>query len=71
MTPTLTLIAALARYRRAAASAPDDPEPRMAMAELLSQMLRFEERNLMLIKGAIPGPKKGLVIIRNTVKPVK
>ena len=29
------------------------------------------ERNLMLIKGAIPGPKKGLVIIRNTVKPVK
>lgn len=43
------LIAALARYRRAAASAPDDPEPRMAMAEILSQMLRFEESNLMLM----------------------
>jgi len=29
------------------------------------------ERNLMLIKGAIPGPKGGLVIIKNTVKPQK
>ena len=29
------------------------------------------DRNLLLIKGAIPGPKKGLVIIRETVKPVK
>ena len=29
------------------------------------------ERNLILIKGAIPGPKKGLVIIKNTVKPGK
>jgi len=28
-------------------------------------------RNLLLIKGAIPGPKKGLVIVRNTVKPNK
>jgi large subunit ribosomal protein L3 len=28
-------------------------------------------RNLILIKGAIPGPKKGLVIIKNTVKPNK
>ncbi len=28
-------------------------------------------RNLLLIKGAIPGPKKGLVIIKNTVKPNK
>lgn len=26
------------------------------------------ERNLILIKGAVPGPKKGLVIIKNTVK---
>jgi large subunit ribosomal protein L3 len=26
------------------------------------------ERNLILIKGAVPGPKKGLVIIRNAVK---
>lgn len=29
------------------------------------------ERNLILIKGAIPGPKKGLVFIKNTVKPPK
>ena len=28
-------------------------------------------RNLLLIKGAVPGPKKGLVIIKNTVKPNK
>ena len=29
------------------------------------------ERNLILIKGAIPGPKNGAVLIRNTVKPPK
>jgi large subunit ribosomal protein L3 len=29
------------------------------------------ERNLILIKGAIPGPKNGNVLIRNTVKPPK
>ena len=29
------------------------------------------ERNLILIKGAIPGPKKGLVVVRATVKPDK
>ena len=29
------------------------------------------DRNLLLIKGAIPGPKKGLVVIRETVKPNK
>jgi len=29
------------------------------------------ERNLLLIKGAIPGPKKGLVIVKSTVKPKK
>ncbi|MBR4151443.1 MAG: 50S ribosomal protein L3 [Selenomonadaceae bacterium] len=29
------------------------------------------DRNLLLIKGAIPGPKKGLVIVRETVKPAK
>ncbi|MBP2651559.1 MAG: Ribosomal protein [Firmicutes bacterium] len=29
------------------------------------------ERNLILIKGAVPGPKGGFVIIRNTVKPMK
>ena len=28
-------------------------------------------RNLLLIKGALPGPKKGLVIVKNTVKPNK
>lgn len=30
-----------------------------------------KDRNLLLIKGAIPGPKKGLVIVKNTVKPDK
>ncbi|MBP2645231.1 MAG: rplC [Firmicutes bacterium] len=29
------------------------------------------ERNLILVRGAIPGPKGGLVVIRNTVKPMK
>ncbi len=29
------------------------------------------DRNLLLIKGAVPGPKKGLVIVRETVKPKK
>lgn len=29
------------------------------------------ERNLILIKGAIPGPQNGTVLIRNTVKPAK
>ncbi len=29
------------------------------------------ERSLLLIKGAVPGPKKGLVIIKQTVKPNK
>lgn len=29
------------------------------------------ERNLLLIKGAVPGPKGGLVIVKNTVKPKK
>jgi large subunit ribosomal protein L3 len=28
----------------------------------------YGDRNLILIKGAVPGPKKGLVIIRNAVK---
>lgn len=30
-----------------------------------------KDRNLLLIKGAVPGPKKGLVIVKNTVKPDK
>ena len=29
------------------------------------------DRNLILIKGAIPGPKKSFVVIKNTVKPGK
>ena len=29
------------------------------------------DRNLILIKGAIPGPKKSFVVIKDTVKPVK
>ena len=29
------------------------------------------DRNLLLIKGAIPGPKKGLVVVKSTVKPGK
>lgn len=29
------------------------------------------ERNLLLIKGAVPGPKGSFLIIKNTVKPVK
>ncbi|MDR1701312.1 MAG: 50S ribosomal protein L3 [Sporomusaceae bacterium] len=29
------------------------------------------ERNLILIKGAVPGPKGGLVFVKNTVKPQK
>ena len=29
------------------------------------------DRNLSLIKGAIPGPKKGFVVIKDTVKPAK
>lgn len=28
-------------------------------------------RNLLLVKGAVPGPKKGLVIVKSTVKPGK
>lgn len=28
----------------------------------------YPERNLILIKGAIPGPKKGLVLVKNSVK---
>jgi len=29
------------------------------------------DRNIILIKGAIPGPKKGFVVIKDTVKPAK
>ena len=27
-----------------------------------------KERNLLLVKGSIPGPKGGLVVVRNAVK---
>ena len=29
------------------------------------------DRNLLLIKGAVPGPKKSLVLIRDTIKPIR
>ena len=29
------------------------------------------ENNCLLIKGNVPGPRKGLVIVKTTVKPVK
>ena len=44
------------------------------MGNRKSTMLNLEvvrvdlERNLLLVKGAVPGPKKGLVIIRDSVK---
>ncbi|HBK54229.1 MAG TPA: 50S ribosomal protein L3, partial [Syntrophomonas wolfei] len=28
----------------------------------------YPDRNLILIKGSIPGPKRGFVIIKNSVK---
>ena len=34
-------------------------------------VLARSDRNLLLIKGAIPGPKKGFVIVKETVKPKK
>lgn len=43
------LIMALCRYRQACASAPDDPEPRIAMSEILSQMQLYEESNRVLM----------------------
>lgn len=43
------LIAALTRYRQAHLRAPDEAEPCLAVAEILSQMQRFEESNRMLL----------------------
>lgn len=43
------LIAALTRYRQAYLHAPDDAEPCLAVAEILSQMQRFEESNRMIL----------------------
>jgi large subunit ribosomal protein L3 len=48
---------------------------RMGSAKATIQRLQIvradADRNLILIKGAIPGAKGALVVIRNTVKPVK
>lgn len=48
---------------------------RMGSAKVTVQRLQIvradADRNLILIKGAIPGAKGSLVVIRNTVKPVK
>ena len=42
------LIAAIAKYREAYERAPEDPEISIALAEILSQMQRFEESNAIL-----------------------
>jgi len=42
------LIAAIAKYREAYERAPEDPEISIALAEILSQMQRFEESNRVL-----------------------
>ena len=42
------LIAAIAKYREAYERAPEDPEISIALAEILSQMQRFEESNQIL-----------------------
>ena len=48
---------------------------RMGGAQVTVQRLAIvrvdTDRNLLLIKGAIPGPKKSFVVIKNTVKPGK
>ncbi len=42
-------IAAIAKYREAYERAPEDPEISIALAEILSQMQRFEESNRILL----------------------
>ncbi len=44
------LIAAIAKYREAYERAPEDPEIAIALAEILSQMQRFEESNRVLFQ---------------------
>ncbi len=44
------LIAAIARYREAYERAPEDPEISIALAEILSQMQRYEESNRILLQ---------------------
>ncbi|MDR2006108.1 MAG: 50S ribosomal protein L3 [Acidaminococcales bacterium] len=48
---------------------------RMGGAKVTVQRLTVvridKERGLMLIKGAVPGPKGGFIVVRNTVKPGK
>ncbi len=43
------LVAAIAKYREAYERAPEDPEISIAMAEILSQMQRYEESNRILL----------------------
>ena len=43
------LLNGLSKYRQAMESAPEDPEPCIAAAEILSQMQRFEESNRLLL----------------------
>ena len=38
------------------------------ISSILETLKEDVEKNLILIKGAIPGPKKGLVTIKKTVK---
>lgn len=44
---------------------------RRATVQRLTVVKVDADRNLLLIKGAIPGSKKGLVIVRETVKPTR
>ena len=44
---------------------------RRTTVQRLSVVRVDADRNLLLIKGAVPGPKKGFVIIKDTVKPGK
>lgn len=44
------LIAAISRYREAYERAPEDPEIAVALAEILSQMQRYEESNRILLQ---------------------
>ncbi len=45
-----------------------DDAPRVADDVRLTVVQADAERNLLLIKGAVPGPKGGLVLIRDAVK---
>ena len=47
------------------------PGGRVLTVQRLTVVRVDTDRNLILIKGAIPGPKKGFVVIKDTVKPAK